>query len=46
MYLYDQWKLDKEQIANYLVGDHDDPEFEKLCDKPKLVIVGGGWGVS
>ncbi|KNZ53903.1 NADH dehydrogenase [Puccinia sorghi] len=32
------------KIANYLVGDHDDPEFEKLCDKPKLVIVGGGWG--
>ncbi|KAA1137726.1 hypothetical protein PGTUg99_007683 [Puccinia graminis f. sp. tritici] len=32
------------KIANYLVGDQDDPEFEKLCDKPKLVIVGGGWG--
>ncbi|PLW43525.1 hypothetical protein PCASD_06739 [Puccinia coronata f. sp. avenae] len=32
------------KIADYLVGDHDDPEFEKLCDKPKLVIIGGGWG--
>ncbi|KAH9441015.1 hypothetical protein Pst134EB_029666 [Puccinia striiformis f. sp. tritici] len=32
------------KIANYLVGDQDDPEFEKLCDKPKLVIIGGGWG--
>ncbi|PLW11597.1 hypothetical protein PCASD_24088, partial [Puccinia coronata f. sp. avenae] len=32
------------RIADYLVGDHDDPEFEKLCDKPKLVIIGGGWG--
>ncbi|WAR63956.1 hypothetical protein PtB15_16B115 [Puccinia triticina] len=32
------------KIANYLVGDQDDADFEKLCDKPKLVIIGGGWG--
>lgn len=32
------------KIANYLVGDRDDPHFDKLCDKPKLVIIGGGWG--
>ena len=38
--------LEKVQIANYLVGDQDDADFEKICDKPKLVIIGGGWGVS
>lgn len=33
-------------IAEYLVGDEDGPERVALRDKPRLVILGGGWGVS
>ncbi|KIK59475.1 hypothetical protein GYMLUDRAFT_44452 [Collybiopsis luxurians FD-317 M1] len=31
-------------IARVLVDDEEDEEMKKLVDKPKLVIVGGGWG--
>jgi hypothetical protein len=33
-------------IARVLVGDDEDDEAKLLGTKPKLVIVGGGWGVS
>ena len=33
-------------IARVLVDDEEDEENKKLADKPKLVVVGGGWGVS
>lgn len=32
-------------IAKAQVGDDEDEESRKLGSKPKLVIVGGGWGV-
>ena len=32
-------------IAKVLVDDEEDEENKKLAHKPKLVIVGGGWGV-
>jgi hypothetical protein len=28
------------------VDDEEDEENKKLAEKPRLVIVGGGWGVS
>jgi hypothetical protein len=31
-------------IAKVLVDDEEDEEMKKLVDKPKLVIIGGGWG--
>lgn len=33
-------------VVKVLVDDEDDEENRKLADKPKLVIVGGGWGVG
>jgi hypothetical protein len=33
-------------IARVQVDDEEDEENKKLAEKPKLVIVGGGWGVS
>jgi hypothetical protein len=33
-------------VVKVLVDDDDDEENRKLAEKPKLVIVGGGWGVS
>lgn len=33
-------------IASSLVGDEEDDEAKALSKKPRLVIVGGGWGVS
>lgn len=33
-------------IASSLVGDEEDEEAKALATKPRLVIVGGGWGVS
>ena len=32
-------------VAQVLVDDEEDDEAKALLDKPKLVIVGGGWGV-
>lgn len=32
-------------VVNALLADEEDEEFRKLNDKPKLVVVGGGWGV-
>lgn len=32
-------------IARVLVGDEEDEEAKALMDRPKLVIIGGGWGV-
>ena len=32
-------------VVNLLLADEEDEEFRKLNEKPKLVIVGGGWGV-
>ena len=32
-------------VASVLVGDEDDGEFAPVHDKPRLVVVGGGWGV-
>lgn len=32
-------------VAKVLVGDEEDEENKKLMSKPRLVIVGGGWGV-
>jgi len=32
-------------IASVLVGDEDDGALVAVQDKPRLVIVGGGWGV-
>ncbi|KAF8559689.1 nucleotide-binding domain-containing protein [Imleria badia] len=31
-------------VVNVLLADEEDEEFRKLNEKPKLVIVGGGWG--
>lgn len=33
-------------IVRVAVDDEDDDEHKKLAQKPRLVIVGGGWGVS
>ena len=33
-------------IARVQVDDEEDEENVKLAEKPRLVIVGGGWGVS
>ena len=33
-------------VVNVLLADEEDEESRKLNEKPKLVIVGGGWGVS
>ena len=33
-------------IAESLVDDEDDPARSSQRDKPRLVILGGGWGVS
>lgn len=33
-------------VAKSLVGDEEDEKHMRLKDKPHLVIVGGGWGVS
>lgn len=33
-------------IADFLVDDNDDPEKAAMQDKPRLVVLGGGWGVS
>ncbi len=32
-------------VASVLVGDEDDGALVPVQDKPRLVIVGGGWGV-
>jgi hypothetical protein len=32
-------------VVNVLLADEEDEDFRKLNEKPKLVIVGGGWGV-
>lgn len=31
-------------IVEVLLRDEEDPEFRELATKPRLVIVGGGWG--
>ncbi|KAF8136480.1 hypothetical protein EV363DRAFT_1543830, partial [Boletus edulis] len=31
-------------VVDVLLADEEDEEFRKLNEKPKLVIVGGGWG--
>lgn len=33
-------------VAKVLVGDEEDEVNKELSSKPRLVIVGGGWGVS
>jgi NADH dehydrogenase len=33
-------------VVHVLVGDEEDEENRRLEEKPKLVIVGGGWGVG
>jgi NADH dehydrogenase len=33
-------------VAKVQVEDEEDEENVKLAEKPRLVIVGGGWGVS
>lgn len=33
-------------VARVLVGDEEDEVNKQLSTKPRLVIVGGGWGVS
>ena len=33
-------------IVSAFLGDIEDPENERINQKPRLVIVGGGWGVS
>ena len=33
-------------VASVALGDEESEENRKLASKPKLVIVGGGWGVS
>lgn len=33
-------------IVRYQVDDEEDEENRRLAQKPRLVIVGGGWGVS
>lgn len=32
-------------VVNVLLADEEDEEARKLNERPKLVIVGGGWGV-
>lgn len=32
-------------VVNALLADEEDEEFRKLNEKPRLVVVGGGWGV-
>ena len=32
-------------IAAKFLRDEEDDEMKKLGDKPRLVVVGGGWGV-
>ena len=32
-------------IAKVLIDDDDSDENTKIAEKPRLVIVGGGWGV-
>jgi len=32
------------KVAQFLVGDEETDEIKALEDKPKLVILGGGWG--
>jgi hypothetical protein len=32
-------------IASVLIGDEDDSAMLPVKDKPRLVVVGGGWGV-
>jgi NADH:quinone reductase (non-electrogenic) len=32
-------------VASVLVGDEDDGSLVPIKDKPRLVVVGGGWGV-
>lgn len=34
------------KIAQMFIGDEEDDQIKALLDKPKLVILGGGWGVS
>ncbi|KAG9318597.1 mitochondrial NADH dehydrogenase [Chiua virens] len=31
-------------VVNALLADEEDEEFRELNEKPKLVVVGGGWG--
>jgi NADH dehydrogenase len=33
-------------VASVQVDDEEDEECKKLAEKPRLVIIGGGWGVS
>ena len=33
-------------VARASLSDEEDEENKKLSSKPRLVIVGGGWGVS
>lgn len=33
------------KVAQFLVGDEETDEIKALEDRPKLVILGGGWGV-
>jgi hypothetical protein len=32
-------------IAGKFLRDEEDDDMKKLGDKPRLVVVGGGWGV-
>jgi ketol-acid reductoisomerase len=32
------------KIAMFLVDDEDDAEAKRLLSKPKVVVIGGGWG--
>jgi NADH dehydrogenase len=34
------------RIAQMYIDDEEDDQIKALHDKPKLVILGGGWGVS
>lgn len=33
-------------VVGAFLGDIEDPENERISQKPRLVIVGGGWGVG
>lgn len=33
-------------VASVTLGDEESEENRQLAHKPKLIIVGGGWGVS
>lgn len=33
-------------VARVLIDDEEDDEAKQLLEKPKLVIIGAGWGVS